>query len=157
MKKKTEKKLDTNNVVKYPSRTLEQLREIDFVNQYEGRLPKVNKPGYVMAWICNTPNKNYRDQFYKQGYDVVLENDPYYLPPVASGYSDITGEDKYAHHLMQIPVEIYDAKQKAHLEYTNKMHGNILKPDSKREDKITSGMYNPGGRKIEKDLEVVTA
>lgn len=153
--KKVKKVLENNISVKYPSRTLEELRQIDFVHQYEGKLPKVQKPGYILAWICNTPNNNYRDQFYKQGYDLVHESDPCYLPPVNSGYSDLTGEDKFAHHLMQIPVEIYEKRQKALLDLTDKMYGNILKPNSKREEKQGSGMYNPGGRKIEEDLEVV--
>jgi hypothetical protein len=137
---------------KYPSRSLEELRKIDFVHQYESRLPLIKRPGYVVAWICNTPRINYRDIFYKVGYDYLDINE---YPPVSSGYSDLSGEDKYDHYAMQIPKEIYDKSQKALEEMTKKMYGHILNPDKKGRDIEGDGMYDPKGREVKTVTKVL--
>jgi len=136
---------------KYPSRTLEDLRKMDFIHQYESKFPNIERPGYVTAWICNTPNKNNRDIMYRKGYDY-MEG----IEPVASGYSDQTGEDRFAHYAMQIPEEIYKKQQKALSDMTNKMYGHILKPDKKGRDIDGDGMYDPKGREVKTVGKVLT-
>lgn len=127
---------------KYPSRTLEDLRKIDFVNQYQSKFPKVERSGYVIAWICNTPDKNNIDLAHKAGYDLVDG-----IEPVPSGYSDFTGEDRYAHYCMQIPQEIYDKKKQAERELNDKMYGHILRPkkEGTKLSRSESGLYQPEG------------
>lgn len=137
---------------KYPSRSLEELRKIDFVNQWESKLPKIEIPGFIVAWMCNSPNNNFRDQAYKQGYDYL---DVTQYPPVSSGYSDSTGEDRYAHYAMAIPKEIYDRNQQALQDIHKRMYGDILNPDSKREERQGDGMYNPGKRSVQTVAKVL--
>ncbi len=154
--KKTSKKVEASNKIsdlktKYPSRTLEDLRKIDYVNQYESKFPKIERPGFVIAWICNTPNKDNRAHYYSQGYDYVEG-----VEPVTSGYSDMTGEDKFAHFAMQIPVELYEKKQNALSAMTKKMYGHILKPDKKGREIDGDGMYDPKGREVKTLAKVLT-
>lgn len=141
---------------KYPSRTLEELRKIDYVQQYQSKFPDIKIPGYVGSWICNTPKNNWRDIYYKQGYDYLDVNE---YPPIASGYADQTGEDQFAHYAMIIPEEIYKKKQKALQDMNNKMYGHILRPDKKgrRLDSSESGMYDPEGRSVRTVNQVLEA
>ncbi len=150
------KKSGTKNddlLQRYPSRTLEDLRKIDFVQQHQSKFPKVERPGFVISWICNTPNTDWRDIHYKQGYDYVPG-----IEPVASGYSDQTGEDRFAHYAMQIPVEIYESKQKATQDLTSKRFDHILKPkkEGTRLSRSESGMYDPEGRIVKTVNRVLT-
>lgn len=136
---------------KFSTEDLDKLRKIDFLNQHINKLPEVNlkNQGLVTAWICDTPKNSYRQAAKKQGYiDADLEE----YPPVSSGYSDITGESKYDHHLMIIPKEIYDKKQKAISDLTNQQYGSILNPNSKKEDIQGDGIYNPGTRIIKNNF-----
>ncbi len=141
---------------KYPKRLLEELRKIDYVQQYQSKFPDIKIPGYVGAWICNTPKTNWRDIFYKEGYDYLDVNE---YPPVASGYSDQTGEDQFAHYAMVIPEEIYKKRQKALQEINNKRYGHILRPDKKGKQLSSSedGMYIPAGRKVEIENKILEA
>ena len=136
---------------KYPSRALDDLRKIDFVNQYESKFPKIDRPGYITAWICDTPFKNNRDIYYAQGYDYIEG-----VAPVSSGYSDITGEDRYAHFAMQIPIEIYNKKQKTIQDLNQKMYGHILKPSKEGKRIMGDGMYDPMGREVKTVSKVIT-
>ena len=154
VKKSEAPKAAVDLTIKYPSRTLEELRKIDFVHQYQSKFPKIDRPGYQIAWICNTPNADNRKTFYDQGYDYVPG-----VETVASGYSDHTGEDRYAHHAMQIPIEIYNKRQEALKTLTNKMYGHILKPSKEgtKLDRSQSGMYDPEGRSIKSVGKVLEA
>lgn len=149
----SEQKTKTSDLKKkFPSRTLEELRKIDYVHQYESRFPKIERPGYKVVWICNTPDKDNISLYHKQGYDIVDD-----APTVVSGYSDLTGEDRYLYHAMMMPIEIYEKKQKAHQDLTNKMYGHILNPDKKGKYIEGDGMYEPKGREVKTINRVETA
>lgn len=154
--KKEESKKESSQIdklkAKFDSTRLEKLRKIDFLNQYTSKLPEVSIEGLKTAWVCDTPHNAYLQNSLKEGW-IKADLDEY--PPVSSGYSDQTGEDRYAHHLLAIPLEIYDRKQKAISDLTNKRHGHILNPNSNREPIQGDGMYNPGGRKIKSVNKVI--
>ncbi len=142
--------VDPALLTKYPTRTLDELRKRDYVQNFEAKLPEIIRPGFVVSWICNTPHKNYIDMAYSLGYDFIPD-----VEPVNSGYATEKGE--LMHYAMQIPTEVFVANKKAEQEKTDKMYGHILKAKSKgNEDTFRGdGMYDPHGRKVETVHKIV--
>lgn len=142
--------IDPKLFAKYPTRDLEELRKIDYIMQYQAKLPEIKRDGYKVSWICNTPFKNYIDHAYNMGYSFIPD-----VEPVASGWEGSDGENM--HYAMQIPLEIAEKHEKAKLAMDYKMYGHILKPDSKGNEFgfKGDGMYDPSGRKVETVKKII--